>query len=298
MSIFQKETTNGGLTRIYRLFGMKLWQVTSKRCMRAHIVKLEQEVHCLYSFLNMALDIRNCPPAHGALRQTQEQCLALLRRVAAALERHQLAYWLDFGTLLGAVRHKGFIPWDDDIDICMVRPDYDKALRVLQEEFADGEFELREASAAGSYCQLRINRKSDSVGLDIFPVDEYAGDIHNEEERQQLVSKTRQARAELASYLQKHPQADLRKAVADITREMILDGRDATPGGPVLFYAIDFPHPQDQVVLRRDELFPLGRIAFEGVEFPCPKNAEKFLTMRYGDWMAWPRYIAVHDASH
>ncbi|MBQ6898956.1 MAG: LicD family protein [Clostridia bacterium] len=57
----------------------------------------------------------------------------MLRIVCNVLDENNLTYWLDYGTLLGAVRHKGYIPWDDDIDIAMTREDYDVACKLLPE---------------------------------------------------------------------------------------------------------------------------------------------------------------------
>jgi lipopolysaccharide cholinephosphotransferase len=58
------------------------------------------------------------------LRQAQLVMLRLLKAFHSICEENGLRYWLDAGTLLGAVRHGGFIPWDDDVDVLMPRDDY------------------------------------------------------------------------------------------------------------------------------------------------------------------------------
>ena len=60
--------------------------------------------------------------------------LDLLNKFQEICKRHNLKYWADGGTLLGAVRHQGFIPWDDDIDIVMLRDDFNKFIDFAQEE--------------------------------------------------------------------------------------------------------------------------------------------------------------------
>lgn len=60
--------------------------------------------------------------------------LTVLDQVLEIAARHKIPVWLDYGSLLGAVRHKGYVPWDDDIDICAMRPDYMRLLFLLEKE--------------------------------------------------------------------------------------------------------------------------------------------------------------------
>ena len=71
------------------------------------------------------------------LRQLQMVELDMLKEVVRICDKHNLTYYLSAGTFLGAVRHKGFIPWDDDADVRMPRPDYEKLLSVLSDELRE-----------------------------------------------------------------------------------------------------------------------------------------------------------------
>ena len=112
--------------------------------------------------------------------------LEMFKYYLAICEKHDLKYFLIGGTLLGAVRHKGFIPWDDDIDIGMPRPDYEKFLLVAQKELPEHIFlqthntdieypncfaKLRNSDTTfieTSCKKLKINH---GIYIDIFPLD-------------------------------------------------------------------------------------------------------------------------------
>ena len=85
-----------------------------------------------YYYKKNNIDITTIPPATGQTRDIQLANLALLDELDYVCRQAGLTYWLDGGTLLGAVRHKGFIPWDDDIDTAMLREDFEKIIDAFK----------------------------------------------------------------------------------------------------------------------------------------------------------------------
>ena len=75
------------------------------------------------------------------LQEIHEELLEQLRDIVSVCERHGIEYNLMCGTLLGAVRHQGFIPWDDDVDLLLTREEFSKLRKVYPEE-CDSRFEL------------------------------------------------------------------------------------------------------------------------------------------------------------
>ncbi len=114
--------------------------------------------------------------------------LEVLQMVAEVCSRHGLKWYAAYGTLLGAIRHEGFVPWDDDMDIWMKRPDYNKLMQILPRELPES-FRVRSPQTEEGYEQFNtclnngdgINVSASwlekyhgcpfTVGLDIFPLD-------------------------------------------------------------------------------------------------------------------------------
>lgn len=125
-----------------------------------------------------------------SLREVQLEELNLLVYFDQFCKNNGLKYSLVYGTLIGAARHKGFIPWDDDIDVAMPRPDYEKLL-ALHEDFNKGEIELianeLNHSLDATYaavvnlnilCENKYSttKRSQYLWIDIFPVDGFTED--------------------------------------------------------------------------------------------------------------------------
>ncbi len=83
----------------------------------------------------MSSSYREYDPA--VLKRLQGVLLGMLDDFAALYQKHGIQWWTDAGTTIGALRHGGMIPWDDDIDLCMVREDYEKFLAVAEAEMGD-----------------------------------------------------------------------------------------------------------------------------------------------------------------
>ncbi|MBQ7876717.1 MAG: LicD family protein [Clostridia bacterium] len=75
------------------------------------------------------------------LAKLHEVSMLLLEKADSVMSQNSISYMLDAGTLLGAIRHKGFIPWDDDADICMMREEYDRFIKIAPKLF-DGDFDF------------------------------------------------------------------------------------------------------------------------------------------------------------
>ncbi len=119
--------------------------------------------------------ISHFPKATGLLRETQLADTELLRIIHEVFKKHHLDYWLDFGTLLGAVRHGGFIPWDDDMDIAMPSKDYYKIMDIIPHELGNLGVTLKQMEYNNMHF-IKVAYKK-TIWVDIFLKQEFNEEI-------------------------------------------------------------------------------------------------------------------------
>lgn len=126
-----------------------------------------------------------------SLKDKQEISLEILQFVHDFCHHRGIRYYLAYGTLLGAVRHKGFIPWDDDVDIMIPRPDYNRFLSEFRDDeqytllscFKKGNYVFPYAKVKSNYTNMILpNGKVDEqgLGIDLFPIDGIPNDMTDE----------------------------------------------------------------------------------------------------------------------
>lgn len=101
----------------------------------------------------MAEDLSKYNPDGSTLRKAQLRMLDILKEVDRICRKHNIPYFLESGTLLGAVRHGGFIPWDDDLDITIMKKDYPRLRKYLMDELPDT-FVLQDTKSDPNYPML------------------------------------------------------------------------------------------------------------------------------------------------
>ena len=119
-----------------------------------------------YYYKKNNIDITTLPPAEGQTREVQLANLAMLVDFDKICKMENIRYWLDGGTLLGAIRHKGFIPWDDDIDLGMFREEYEKIDEILESNTINPDLYVLKFKTYKKVC----HRQCKHLFLDLFYV--------------------------------------------------------------------------------------------------------------------------------
>lgn len=261
----------------------------------------------------------------NTLRQSQLLMLEGLIEIDRICKNNNIAYWLDAGTLLGAVRHQGFIPWDDDIDICMTRLDYEHFLDVASVELDQERFFLQTEQTDPHYiainipCKVRLNNTQiiedyevahdcyrpnahHGVFVDIFPYDKYST---NKTQRYLERSLSIPYRLNVLSHFKNLSPIKwaLSRIGALIFNRSVLNflkpiyTKYINQKKEHYAYGAGCETPFSRAYFSDDELFPIGQICFEGHMFSCPNQVHEYLIKMFGpNYMTPPEEKKQHGS--
>ncbi len=240
------------------------------------------------------------------LRKAQLRILEILKVVDGICRKHQIDYWLDAGSLLGAVRHKGYIPWDDDIDIAVRREDYPKLREILRKElpqnlvFVDWTTDKNFFDACGR-VKLRNThvdvpryryQKEQGLWLDIFPMETLVT-LNEKKWGEKVYGKVfRHAHNEGLAVKKSRIEYWITHIIALLLYPIsyliisIFRWRGRRKGRFITYgYAISsFSYPEHKL----DGIFPTRDIPFEDMIARSPNNPDMYLTEYFGDYMQIP----------
>ena len=246
------------------------------------------------------------------LREVQLRSLDLLIEITEFCKQNDLQFVLGGGTLLGAVRHKGFIPWDDDIDINFLRKDYEKLLDVRGKletsnrkiiSIRDNNFDRNYAKYVRMDCIKKENGFNEEdcpwLGIDIFPIDE----IPNSAllfKLQVVILKILRKILLIAVTSPNSGKTETKRIVKNVIRPfaclfgshriaVLMDCicKVSNNKNGIYVAALTGMYGEREKWLK-DEYMPICEAEFEGRKFPINKNYDRYLSNLYGDYMKLP----------
>jgi len=232
-------------------------------------------------------------PSHS-IRAVQLRLLKILESLDIVCKRHDIPYWLDSGTALGAVRNGGFIPWDDDVDVGIQIEDYPRLVRALQVSMHEFPDEARLVSReTDPHCRIgtpkimdtgaqgvHVRRKKMAHSfVDIFPFQRYPY-------AKDKMLKMSQWRSVLLKPLRLFSGRAYYKTYEAWMRTF------STPEGEYYGYATTRKIPTAPY----EYFFPLVTALFEGREFPVPGRVDDYLRCWFGPDYMTPRISRTHLA--
>ena len=256
------------------------------------------------------------------IREIQQMELGIMEYIHETCQKIGVKYFLAYGSLIGAVRHKGFIPWDDDMDICMLREDYEKLQDYLIAN-PDERYEVMSYKNNLNYVYpfmkvqdnhtylLEEDVRIDSnmgIYVDIFPVDGYENDANFKNKMTKLIKKR-----QLSCYTFKgitNTKSVLNSLIRYIsviifyftnTNKYVAQIEELAKSRKVSDYEeVDYLIYKDmnKPVWRREWLEQVTTGTFEGKKFTIPKKYHEILTSDYGDYMQLPpveQRVSHHD---
>lgn len=233
------------------------------------------------------------------VKKVQKRLLEMAVVIRDILEAHQIPYFITYGTLLGAVRHKGFIPWDDDFDFYLFDDSYDFGMKTLKKDLPSDLFlENEESEPLFFHGWAHVKDLYSRTECELFPDDgKYAHkgisvDLYKTKKIYEKEERVYRLKEHLDYLHRKYSvgilsQDEFINREHDINQKLIKEreilnnqldlGRE--------MYAFNLIY-DDRIFV--DEMFPLLKYKFENVEFLGPNKADVFLTRCYGDYMKLP----------
>ena len=244
------------------------------------------------------------------MRKDQKEMLKALVAFAEICEKHDIKWWLCSGTLLGAARHKGFIPWDDDMDVTMLKKDYRKLEKILEKMDSEDYFyqnyktDIEHINTFGKFRKKKDPVMStdlrsqyfryQGVGLDVFYIE----------------PATRFA-SHLAKFFYLNMQHPTQYIKNRFLRHFAIRAVQVLNFGLLIplcrLIGLINPKKEYRICLGAGfykskffikDIFPLSKMEFEGVEFPVPGNTDSYLTNIYGDWRKLPSEEQIRKSMH
>lgn len=238
-------------------------------------------------------------PDGSTLRRQQMRMLEMLQYVDSVCTKHNIRYWLCGGTLLGAVRHGGFIPWDDDLDIAMLKEDYKKFVKVMENEKSDNyvlqthktdpNYYSPHTKLRDTHSYLKENHPLDThykyhgIFIDIFVLEPSSSYLLASipELFRILIYHANKIKPELCrKILTKFLYCFAFRLVSPCLSAL---GRIGAGNQLRIVHGSFYRNP-----CYSTDIFPLNSLKFEGLSFPVPHNCDGYLRKIYGDYMKLP----------
>lgn len=248
-------------------------------------------------------------PDDSPLRKHQLKMLEMLVYIDSICKENGIKYWLSSGTCLGAVRHGGFIPWDDDVDIEMMRDDYLKFLHVFKES-SDYVLQTYKNDRFYSTQFAKMRDKNSCVYDSLYMYKGVFVDIFCLEYTNKSITIFLDALHKPLNYLYKIIKIrSLKDSRNNLYLSVLFDVYKFFYFKSLhLFRGINSILPNKMLrhtlgtgwvdnVRFEQQIFPLTSIKFEGIDFPIPGDFSAYLKNIYGDYMKIPELDKI-DPPH